>query len=76
VPTPTVGRSAGRLRHSVRRRQSHQREVDAGRRRFLDHLLVAALQRAVAAAQPQRVAVAVGQHLDLDMARMPRNFSM
>ena len=40
------------------------------RRRLLEHLLVAALQRAVAAAEPERVAVCVGEHLDLDMARV------
>src|SRR3546814_1170397 len=42
---------------------------DAGRGRFLDHLLVAALHRTVALAQVDRVALAVGQHLDLDVAR-------
>ena len=43
---------------------------DAGRRRFLDDLLVAALHRAVALAEPDRVLVRVGQHLDLDVARV------
>ncbi len=43
---------------------------DAGRRRFLDDLLVAALHRAVAFAQPDGVLVLVGQHLDLDVARV------
>src|SRR5450830_180735 len=38
---------------------------DARCRRFLDHLLVAALHRAVAFAQPDGVAVFVGQDLDL-----------
>ena len=38
---------------------------DARGRRFLDHLLVAALHGAVALAQVDRVAVAVGQHLEL-----------
>jgi len=41
----------------------------AGCRRFLDHLLVAALQRAVALEQIHRAAVAVAEHLDLDVAR-------
>ena len=41
----------------------------AGRRRFLDHLLVAPLQRAVALAEMNDIAVAVGEHLDFDMAR-------
>ena len=40
------------------------------RRRLLDHLLVAALDRAVALAQVDDVAVAVGQHLHLDVARI------
>jgi hypothetical protein len=35
---------------------------------------VAALQRAVAAAQPQRVAEPVAQHLDLHMARVAEEF--
>ena len=42
---------------------------DAGRRRFLDHLLVAALHGAVALAQVDDVAVAVRQHLELDVPR-------
>ena len=37
---------------------------------LLDHLLVAPLQRAVALAEVDRVAVRVGQHLDLDVARV------
>ena len=41
----------------------------AGRRRLLDDLLVAALQGAVALEQVHRVAVPVGEHLHLDMAR-------
>jgi hypothetical protein len=46
------------------------RPVDARGRRFLDDLLVAALHRAVALAEIDRVAVGVGQHLDLDVARV------
>ena len=42
---------------------------EVGRRALLDQLLVPALGRAVALAQPQRVAVLVGQHLHLDVAR-------
>ena len=42
----------------------------SGGRRFLDHLLVAALHRAVAFAEVDGVALAVGQHLDLDVARV------
>ncbi len=37
---------------------------------FLDQLLVAALDRAVALGQVDHVAVLVGQHLDLDVARV------
>ena len=44
--------------------------VDQRRRRLLDQLLVAALDRAVALAEVHDVAVAVGQHLDLDVARV------
>jgi hypothetical protein len=47
-----------------------QRRVDGRRRRLLDDLLVAPLHRAVALAEVNRVAVAVGQHLDLDVARV------
>ena len=41
----------------------------AGRRRFLDDFLVAALQRAVALVQMNGVAVPVGEDLHFDMAR-------
>ena len=44
--------------------------VDQRRRRLLDQLLVAALDRAVALAEVDDVAVPVGQHLDLDVARV------
>ena len=40
----------------------------AGRGRFLDHFLVAALERAIALAEMNDVAVCVGEHLDLDVA--------
>ena len=42
--------------------------VKVGRRRALDHLLVAALHRAVALEQVDQVAVLVAKQLDLDMA--------
>ena len=42
----------------------------AGRGRLLDHFLVAALQRAVALAEMDGVAVAVGEDLQFDVARM------
>jgi len=44
--------------------------VDGGRRRLLDELLVAALDGAVALAEVDDVAVRVGEHLDLDVARV------
>jgi hypothetical protein len=47
---------------------------DAGGRRLLDHLLVPPLQRTVAAAQPQRRTETIGNHLDLDVARMTEEF--
>src|SRR5690606_6546204 len=42
---------------------------DARRRRLLDDLLMAPLHRAVALAEMDRMAVSVGQHLELDVAR-------
>jgi len=42
---------------------------DAGRRGFLDHLLVAALNRTIALAQMDRLPLAIGQYLDFDVAR-------
>ena len=47
---------------------------DARRGRFLDDLLVAALHRAVALAQMDDVAVVVGEHLELDVARPLEEF--
>ena len=43
---------------------------DEGRRRFLDHFLVAALDRAFAFAEVEDVAVLVAQDLDLDVPRL------
>src|SRR5262245_41257949 len=43
---------------------------DAGSRRLLDDLLVASLHRAIALTEPERILVLVGQHLDLDVARV------
>ena len=42
--------------------------IDSGGRRFLEHLLVATLQGAVALVECDHVAVAVGQYLDLHVA--------
>src|SRR5215831_13081732 len=43
--------------------------VERGGGRFLEHLLMAALDRAVALAERDDVAVRVGEDLDLDVAR-------
>src|SRR3546814_18759421 len=51
--------------HAFTHRRRHER-----RRRFLDHLLVAALDRAFALAEIDDVAVLVAEHLDFDMARV------
>src|SRR4029079_16601493 len=45
------------------------RRADGRRRRLLEDLLVAALDRAVAFAEVDPVSVAVAQHLELDVAR-------
>src|SRR5207248_3316006 len=44
--------------------------VDGGRRRLLDELLVAALDRAVALAEVDHVAVSIREDLDLDVTRI------
>ena len=59
-----LGGGDGGLAHRLAPRRVH-----VGRRRLLDHLLVAALDRAVALEQVEAVAVAVGEDLDLDVAR-------
>ena len=46
------------------------RVVERGRGAFLQHLLVAALQRAVALAEMDGLALAVAEDLDFDMARL------
>src|SRR5712691_5252338 len=46
-----------------------QRGVDGGRRRLLDELLVAALDRTVALAEPHDAAPRVAKDLHLDVAR-------
>src|SRR5450631_4927632 len=42
--------------------------INEGRRRFLDYLLMAALQRTLAFSEIDRVAMLVSQHLHLDVA--------
>ena len=59
------------------RRLAHARAQGlrhAGCGRFLDHLLMAALQRAIALEERNAIAMAVGQHLDFDMARTCNEF--
>ena len=46
------------------------RGIERGRGTFLPDLLVAALQRAIAVAEMNGLAVAVAQNLDFDMARL------
>ena len=60
-----------RLRRADRRAAHRlaRRFVHARRGGFLDHFLVAALERAVALEQMDDIAVAVAEHLHLDMAR-------
>jgi hypothetical protein len=65
--TPVSGRTAERERPVAQARAELRRDVR--RRRLLDDLLVAALQRALAFAEVDAIAVAVEQQLDLDMAR-------
>ena len=48
--------------------------VEQRRRRFLDHLLVAALDRTFALAEIDHVAMLVAQHLDLDVAGIDDEF--
>ena len=57
---------------------AHARRAASGsddrRRRFLEDLLVAALERAVALAEVDRVALAVAEHLEFDVARVGEIF--
>ena len=64
-------RSRSRARSAPRRRVICARSVgvERGRRRLLEHLLVAALHRALALAEREHRAVRVGEQLDLDVPR-------
>ena len=64
-----MARAAATAASPMRSRSS---AIDGGRGRLLDHLLVAALHRAVALAEMDDVAVRVGEDLDLDVARRRR----
>ena len=58
-----------RQRDGLRARAVAQLGRDDRRRRLLEHLLVAALQRALALAEREHVAVRVADHLHLDVPR-------
>ena len=51
-----------------------ERAVDTGRGSFLDDLLVSALERAVAIAEPEMIVVLVAQDLNLDVAWLLEKF--
>ncbi len=57
-------------RHRLLAHGLARRLVKKGRRRFLHHLLVAALHRTFALAKIDAVAESIGQHLDFDMTRI------
>ena len=59
-----------RQRHRLLAHRAPGGLVEERRRRLLDHLLVAALDRALAFPQVDEVAVRVAQHLDLDVPRL------
>ena len=62
-------------RHRLLAHGAPRRLVEKRRRRLLDDLLVAALDRAFALAEIDAVAVRVAQHLDLDVARIDDELS-
>ena len=69
-----AGRAVGECPGQAQSGLSHgfaQGDIDPGRRRLLDDLLVAPLDRALAFAQVDEVAVGVAEHLDLDVPRPP-----
>ena len=71
-----LDRAGGAVVHGARQRAgllahgATRGLVQAHRRRLLDHLLVTALDRALALAEVDHVAVRVGEHLHLDVARL------
>ena len=68
VPAPFVIDGLRRTHRGAAHRRAG-RLVHARRGRFLDHLLVAPLERAIALEQMDDIAVAIAEHLHLDMAR-------
>ncbi len=73
-------RAGGIVFHRFRQRDRLFAHLAAGglveqrRRRFLDHLLIAALDRTFALAEIDHVAMLVAQHLDFDMAGVDDEF--
>ncbi len=65
-----LGQRTGLLAHRLARRR-----VQEGRRRLLDHLLVPPLDRTFPLVQIDAVAMAVGQHLNLDMPGLRHELS-
>ena len=70
VPAFTYPISAQRLRPACLPIRSRSSGVTITRGRFLEQFLVAALDGALALAEADHVAVLVGQHLELDVARL------
>ena len=64
-----IAHGAGR-RHRRRAHLRSARRREVRRRRLLDNLLVPPLDGAVALEEVDRVAVAIGEHLDFDVARL------
>src|SRR5579863_3001433 len=50
------------------------RQIERGRGAFLKNLLMAALQRTIALAEMDRMALAIAQNLNFDMARIVEEF--
>src|SRR5262245_17009834 len=65
----TLVADRARKRHGGVAHPLAQLGVEGGGGRLLEHLLVTALDRAVALAERDHVAVPVGEDLDLDVAR-------
>ena len=66
---PSGSRRPSRPARRPRPSRRRARAIADGARRLLDDLLVAALDRAVALEEVDHVAVAIAEHLDLDVAR-------
>jgi hypothetical protein len=76
-----LDRAGAAVAHGLRRAHGHlahrraQPLVENAARALLDDLLLAALHRALALPEVDGVPVLVGEHLDLDVARLVENFS-